>query len=277
MSKLIDYEAATRFDRDDILLKDGINGTKKIVVSDAAREFAGLVSVQNHRNIWGGRNLGSSVSSEQKAAIKAGTFDNLFVGDYWVINGITWRIWDMDYFYRCGDTDFTKHHLVIIPDTALYSHAMNDTNVTNGGYVGSKMYTEGLEQAKTIIRAAFGDMVLTHRDYLINAVTNGHPSAGAWFDSEVELMNEIMVYGCHVYAAMGDGAMVPTKYTTGKQQFAAAMLNPSIVNRRYTYWLRDVVSSALFAFVFGSGVAGSGSASLSLGVRPYFIIGVREN
>lgn len=273
MGKLTDYSAASRFDSGDILIKDGTNGTKKITAQNAAREFAGLVSSQNHRNIWGGRNLGSSVSAEQRAAIKDGTFDNLFVGDYWVINGVTWRIWDMDYFYRCGDTDFTTHHLVVVPDFSLYSHVMNDTNITEGGYVGSKMYTEGLEQAKTAFKSAFGDMVLTHREYFTNAVTNGHPSAGAWFDSEVELMNEIMVYGCHVYAPMSDGSTIPNEYTVGKQQFAAAMLNPSIVNKRYTYWLRDVVSSASFAGVGPYGNAYYYNASSSGGVRPYSVIG----
>lgn len=273
MGKLTDYAAVSRFDSGDILIKDGTNGTKKITVEDAAREFAGLVSVEQHRLIWGGRNLGSSVTAEQRAAIKAGTFDNLYIGDYWVINGVTWRIWDIDYFMRCGDTDFTTHHLVIVPDSSLYNHVMNDTNITDGGYVGSKMYTEGLEQAKTAFKAAFGDMVLTHRDYLINAVTDGHPSAGAWFDSEVELMNEIMVYGTHVYAAMSTGSMIPNKYTTGKQQFAAPMLNPSILNRRFWFWLRDVVSSAGFANVIGSGYANYSGASYSLGVRPYAVIG----
>ena len=150
---------------------------------------------------------------------------------------------------------------------------MNDTNTTEGGYVGSKMYKEGLEQAKTTIKAAFGDMLLTHRDYLTNAVTNGKPSAGGWFDSQVELMNEIMVYGCHVYTPGGDGATVPYNYTTGRQQFAAAMLNPSIVNLRYWYWLRDVVSSALFAIVATAGGASYANASNSGGVRPYFLIG----
>lgn len=273
MSKLTDYSAAARFDSGDILIKDGTNGTKKITAANAAREFAGLVSARNHRNIWGGRNLGSSVSAEQRAAIQTGTFDNLFVGDYWVINGITWRIWDMDYFYRCGDNRFTTHHLVVVPDSSLYGHVMNDANTTEGGYVRSKMYTEGLEQAKTAFKAAFGDMVLTHREYLTNAVTNGYPSAGAWFDSEVELMNEIMVYGCHVYAPMGNGSTIPNKYTVGKQQFAAAMLNPSIVNHGFTYWLRDVVSSASFAYVSYGGNASLNGASASDGVRPYSVIG----
>lgn len=273
MGKLTDYAAVSRFDSGDILIKDGTNGTKKITVEDAAREFAGLVSAEQHRLIWCGRNLGSSVTAEQRAAIKEGTFDNLYIGDYWVINGVTWRIWDIDYFMRCGDTDFTTHHLVIVPDSSLYNHVMNDTNITDGGYVGSKMYTEGLEQAKTAFKAAFGDMVLTHRDYLTNAVTDGHPSAGAWFDSEVELMNEIMVYGTNVYAAMGNGSMVPNNYTTGKQQFAAPMLNPSILNRHFWFWLRDVVSSAGFAGVTVGGSADYNAASSSCGVRPYAVIG----
>ena len=114
---------------------------------------------------------------------------------------------------------------------------------------------------------------LTHRDYLTNAVTDGKPSAGGWFDSQVELMNEIMVYGCHVHTPGGDGATVPYNYTTGRQQFAAAMLNPSIVNLRYWYWLRDVVSSAAFALVGSYGYAGYYAASGSNGVRPYFLIG----
>lgn len=273
MGKLTDYAAVTRFDSGDILIKDGKAGTKKITVENAAREFAGLVSAAQHRLIWGGRNLGSSVTAEQRAAIKAGTFDNLYIGDYWVINGVTWRIWDIDYFMNCGDTNFTTHHLVIVPDSSLYNHVMNDTNTTVGGYVGSKMYTEGLEQAKTAFKAAFGGMILTHRDYLTNAVTDGHPSAGAWFDSEVELMNEIMVYGTHVYAAMGTGSMVPNKYTTGKQQFAAPMLNPSILNRRIWFWLRDIVSSTAFASVGSYGGADYYSASGSGGVRPYAVIG----
>jgi hypothetical protein len=273
MSKLTEYAAESRFSSGDILIKDGTGGTKKITAADAAREFAGLVSSNNHRMVWGGKKIGTAVTTEQATAIKNGTFDDLFVGDYWTINSINWRIWDMDYFLNCGDTSFSSHHLVIVPDSVLYSAKMNDTNTTEGGYVGSKMYTENLEQAKNTIKSAFGDMVLTHRDYLTNAVTDGHASAGAWFDSTVELMNEIMVYGTHVHTPANNGVVIPTNYTTGKQQFAAAMLNPSIVNKRSTFWLRDVVSASGFAYVGGYGTAICTGATYSLGVRPYFVIG----
>lgn len=226
-----------------------------------------------HRNFYRGKNLGGVVTDKQAYAIQDGTFNGLFVGDYWTIGGVNWRIADMDYFYRTGDTEFTKHHLVIVPEKNLYSAKMNDSNITTGGYMGSKMYTEYTNQAKTTIFSAFGELVLTHNDILTNAVTDGHPSGYAWVESTVELMNEIMVYGTTVYAAVNNGATVPVLYTTGKQQFALFALNPKMVNTRETYWLRDVVSETGFADVNYGGVANYGGASYSDGVRPYFCIG----
>ncbi len=273
MAKLIDYPESTRFDSGDILIKDGLSGTRKISAANAAVEFAGLVSAINHRNIYRGKNLGTVVTAAQKEAIQTGTFDDLYIGDYWVINAIDWVITDMNYWYNCGDTAFTKNHLVLTPRTSLYNVIMNETNTTEGGYVGSLMYTANLEQAKTIISTVFGDMLLTHREYLINAVTSGHPSGGAWFDSTVDLMNEIMVYGSHIYTPSGTGSVIVTRYTINKQQLALFKLNPRSVNTRQSYWLRDVVSSTSFAFVYYYGNAAFYVASLSFGVRPVFAIG----
>lgn len=104
MAKLTTYQADTRFASGDILIKDGTNGTRKISASDAAVEFAGLVSAVNHRNIYRGKSLGTSVTAAQKAAIANGTFDDLFIGDYWTIGSIKYRIADMDYWLNCGDS-----------------------------------------------------------------------------------------------------------------------------------------------------------------------------
>ena len=212
-------------------------------------------------------------TEEQKANIQNGTFKGLFLGDYWVIGGVNWRIWDFDYWYNAGDTAFTNHHVVIMPDTCLYEAKMNDTNITTGGYVGSKMYTANLANAKTQVNAAFGSAVLTHRDLLVNAVTNGYPSAGSWYDSSVELPNEIMMYGSYVHTPAGDGSTVPYRYTINKKQLALAALAPKYVNIRANYWLRDVVSSATFAFVSTYGTPNYSNASASLGVRPVFPVG----
>lgn len=229
----------------------------------------------SHNGIFRGKNLGTSVTQGQWTAIQNGTFDDLYIGDYWVISGVTWRIAAFDYYYNTGDTAFAKHHAVIVPDTSLYSHNMNDTNDTTGGYVGSKMYTEGLGQAKTQIQDAFGaSHVLTHRLLLTNATTNGYASGGKWVGSVVDLMCENMVYGTMISSPMNNGTNIPYNYRIEKGQLPLFQMAPQYTfNRSRTYWLRDVISSAGFAGVGDNGRAFYNGASNVYGVRPAFCIG----
>lgn len=257
------------------LLVGTTDGNKAIAAEDAL--FAMLDSfapVELRRVIFRGKNLGTALTVVQKAAIKDGSFKGMFLGDYWNIGGRIWRIVDMDYWYNCSDTAFTSHHLVIMPDEALYNAQMNTTNVTTGGYVGSEMYKKNLENAKTIVNAAFQGSVLTHREYLCNAVANGRPSGGAWFNSSIELPNEPMMHGHLHFSPTSDGSTVPSIYTISKTQLALFMVCPRfIVNRSYNQWLRDVVTSAHFAFVGGYGDTNYNPASNSHGVRPVFPVG----
>lgn len=257
------------------LLVGTTDGNKAIAAEDALFAMLdGFAPVELRRVLFRGKNLGTALTAVQKAAIKDGSFKGMFLGDYWSIGGRIWRIVDMDYWYNCGDTAFTSHHLVIMPDEALYNAQMNTTNVTTGGYVGSEMYKSNLANAKTIVNAAFQGSVLTHREYLCNAVANGRPSGGAWFDSSIELPNEPMMYGHPHFSPTSDGSTVPSIYTISKTQLALFMVCPRfIVNRSYNQWLRDVVSSAVFADVYANGFADYNGASGSNGVRPVFPVG----
>lgn len=227
-----------------------------------------------HNSIYRGKNLGTTVTEEQWEAISSGTFTDLYIGDYWVIGGVNWRIAAFDYYLNCGDTSFTKHHAVIVPDTCLYNAQMNTTNVTTGAYKGSAMYTANLTQAKSTINSAFGSShVLSHRIYLSNATSNGRASAGEWTDSTVDLMCEHMVYGSGIFSPVSDGSNVPNNYRVEKGQLPLFALEPSRICNKAAWWLRDVITAAYFAYVYGSGNAYYSNASLSRGVRPAFCIG----
>ena len=271
MLDVVYYEGAS------YVAKGAVSGTTPPVYDTNSWQImcSGLETYSNagaHNSIYRGKYLGDHVTDAQYAAISAGTFEDLYIGDYWEINGVTWRIAAFDYYLRCGDTDLTTHHAVIVPDTCLYKHVMNDTNITTGGYVGSKMYTEGLEQAKTTIKAAFSGHVLSHRVYLTNAVTDGHPSAGAWCDSEVDLMNEQMVYGDAIFMPIANGSAVYTNNRVEKSQLPLFAHEPSRICNRNTWWLRDVVTASSFAFVTDDGLAACNTAGYSFGVRPAFCI-----
>lgn len=248
-------------------LKKKVNEPVEAMVAPLLFENAGA-----HNAIYRGKSLGSSVTSAQYAAISSGKFTDLYIGDYWTIGGVNYRIAAFDYYLNCGDTSTTKHHVVLVPDTCLYNHVMNDTNITTGGYVGSKMYKEGLTQAKNTIRAAFSGHVLSHRVYLTNATANGRPSAGAWCDSEVDLMCEEMVYGGGIFRPTSDGTNVPSNYRVAKSQLPLFAHEPSRICNRASWWLRDVVTASYFAGVLGNGLADCSYASYSLGVRPAFCI-----
>lgn len=233
-----------------------------------------------HNSIYRGKNLGTSVIATQWAAIADGSFTDLYIGDYWVIDGVYWRIAAFDYYLNSGDTRCTTHHVVIVPDTCLYNAQMHNTssggwesgaaNTTAGGYVGSDMYKSNLQQAKTTIKTAFGSThVLTKREHLTNAVNGNAPSGWAWFDSDIELMNEVQVYGSVAWGAHdGNGYNV----ALGDSQFPLFAFDRTKLHNQEDYWLRDVSSAVDFAYVSNGGFANSNGASFAFGVRPEFSI-----
>lgn len=229
-----------------------------------------------HRTIFRGKNLGTTLTAKQKQAISDGTFEDLWLGDYWVINGVTWRIVDMDYWLNTGNPLFTVHHLVIMPDTCLGPNKqMNDTNTTDGGYVGSMMYTSNMDESKTMCSDSFGSSILTHREVLSSEVANSRPSSYVWVYASIELPTEVMIYGCNHFGVGNDGVKKIMKYDIDKSQLSLFSVAPKFIPTMTPYWLRDIVSDTGFAVVSNYGYSDAYSASnQKAGVRPVFPIGV---
>ena len=247
--------------------------TGPLVMPGGGEVVSIMDNAATHNMVYRGKALGTSVTSEQWAAIKAGTFKNLYLGDYWSINGVDYIIAAFDYWLNTGDTACNTHHAVVIPRSQLYTYKFNPTNTTEGGYVGSDLYKNGLTQAKTTFNTAFGSAhILNHREYLVNAVTNGKPTGSDWYDSTVDLMNENMVYGGRQFSPVPDGSdpwNTCRNYTVDKSQLPLFRLAPwmSFVRDQWC-WLRDVVSAAYFASCSGNGGADCDGASGAGGVWP---------
>ena len=249
--------------------------TRKLNYSDLRKGvFNSYSQSPGYRNsIYRGTSLGTSITSAQSSAISNGTFDDMFVGDYWTINGVTWRIADIDPYYRCCETAL-PHHVAVIPDTSLYTAAFNATNDTSTGYVASAIRenikgTDGSASgAEAKFKSAFGnDHVLSYRNmYPTTYDSNGNATAFAWADACVELMNEIEAYGTNVWSNSG--------YEVGlsKRQFALFRLSPRFLNIRTSYWLRTIRSATSACVVNYYGVADGYAAGSSYGVRPFALI-----
>ncbi len=244
-------------------------------------------------NIPRGKNLGSSFTTAQSTAIRNGTFTDIYCGDYWSVSGLaytyidedgvsqsatysgTLRIVDINYYLQGGDTALSTPHVVVMPDANMFTAPMNDTNTTEGGYVACKMRTVYLRRARAIIEAFFGaSHVLSYRDYLINAVSNGRPTAGAWTDCKVELPDERQMYGSCIFdSGASNGTDVFIRYTVSCKQFAFFRYAPNMMSNRQWFWLRNVVSSSRFASVGSSGICSRRAAGHSGGgVRPFALV-----
>ncbi len=239
----------------------------------------------SHNTQYRGKSLGSSVSSAQHTAMNGGTFDDLYIGDYWTISSANYRIGSFNYKIRTGSSaSLTTNHALIVRDTNFYTAPMNATNTTEGGYIGSAMYTgeeitvsgtayTGLTNAISTIESAFGSYLVEFEPYLTNAVTNGYPSGGAWVTGvKALLMSENMVYGGPIRKQMSSGGTNYSLAQTDKNILPLFLFAPYYQNIRSSYWLRDVVSAASFAFVSATGTANSSNASGVYGVRPFFLI-----
>ena len=278
-----DLATAIAVTAEDVPVGCGVAKSLNTTLTDVVTRLNSAALLDNagsHNCIYRGKYLGTSVTTAQWTAISSGAFTDLYIGDYWTINGVNWRIASFDYYYHCGDIDFTTHHIIVVPDTSLGSAVMNDTNITTGGYQGSKFRTSLKSTYTNTVKSAFGSShVLSHRIIITNVVnSNGQASGWNWYDSDgVELMSERMVYGSSVWAnnVLGSTPNDGNGYNCGveKSQLDLFKHRHDIINLRQTYWLRDIRSASSFVGVDGDGLAGTYGASGTNGVRPACVLG----
>ena len=103
-------------------------------------------------SIAGFRNKGTVLTDEHLAAMDSKTFDDMFIGDFWVLNGHKYWIAKFSNYYIASKTK----SIMMFSDT-LYKAPMNETDTNEGGYYNSWMYSEGLRQAGEILAADWGD------------------------------------------------------------------------------------------------------------------------
>lgn len=256
-------------------------------VTEHAKWLDGLQELFDHFGIAGAglansifvdQAVSDTILADKATEITAGTFEGLWVGQFVADGSQKYRFSDFDYFLHCGDTETTRHHILTVPDKCMYTAKMNDSDVTTGAYVGSAMYTANLATAITTITNKFGSShLLTHREFLKNAVTNGYESGGSWYDRIADLMTEEMVYGGKEFKNIIADTNIPANYTISNSQLALFRLCKAFIRSRSLsdnsimwYWLRDVVSAAYFAYVNLNGRCDYSGAFDALGVRPVF-------
>lgn len=277
--KLTDYPQTSALQAADILITDGSSGTKKIAVGDAATAILDAAGIR-HTCLYRGKNLGTSYTTAQKNAIQSGTFTDIWVGDYWVINNVTWRVVDLDYYYGVYNdktsTAFNTHHAVIMPDSSLYTSAMHNSDSATG-YVLSDLHASGLTQARNTINSAFPNGMLSYFDVFTDSVSNDVPSGG-FYNTTAELPSITQLLGYSPFTVQPRS--VAATNATGQftpllgSQFAAMAFNRSLAHSpSVVTWTRDFIQGTVFGAMSSSGFGVVIYQKNTNGVRPFFLLG----
>lgn len=283
IKKISELTEATEAKGTDIMcMVDLGNGeTKKIAFKNL---LSGIIprNAGAHNAIYRGKDITDLFyDGTLSKQIAAGTFDDIYIGDYIIgkVSNRKYIVADINYRLHMGDTECTTPHVLMIPDRIMYTARMNATNTTAEAYIGSEMYKTNLASAKSTIQNDFeSSHILAHRNRFANAVKDNYESGGVWADSTVDLMNEMMVYGSNAYHNCMNGTVIPDSYTTDNRQLSLFKLDHSkIIARndagdRFWYWLRDVASASWFCYVNANGYCAYRNASDVYGVRPAFLI-----
>lgn len=236
------------------------------------------------------KNLGTSFTSVQAAALANNDFSEFWNGDYWVINGHNWRIVDNSgWARRKGNIDFDSPSLVIMPDDLLVAAeaylidggtSSSDTDThgyANCGYRTDEISGKGRTQCKTLFQNAFGSShIAIHKELMTTSRGTGGARAWNWQDADVELPSEVNIYGHSAWSNTLDNGIDEPGFNIASNwgQFMLFRLAPYMaISRDISYWLRDIHSASEFASVSGRGSSDCHTPSeASVGLRPYSII-----
>lgn len=253
---------------------------------------------ENHNNIFRGDDLFAKgyTIDDICTMIADGSFSDIYIGDYFTLSGsiadvpcfveqtsddntktlvestqtVTYntkfRIAGLDTYLNTGDTAFTQHHAVIVPDENIGTNRMNSANVTTGGYVGSFMFASVLPMYDTHFSAKLNNHLLSHREILSNSVSGNQANGWTWTNVQINLMSEPEVYGSSQWGKQYD---VGVNY----RQYPLFRMAPKYICNHVWCWTKAIAWTTSFAGISGIGYAGNSGASSELAVRPCFCIG----
>lgn len=259
-------------------------------------------SAATHNAIFRGKDLTNIYSIDEICRrISNGTFEDLYIGDYFDITISTSYMANekvrcilsgFDIYYNIGDTAFTKHHAVVVPKNCFNKTApMNLTNTADGGFVGSNIWKTVLPVYKTALQSALKNHILMHRTLLANGINinidsnAGNMLKGAsdnwiWVDTYLSLLSEFDIHGSTIFSS--------SYYEVGCEsfQFPLFTLDPTAKvcgknnnidgygdDSRQTYWLRNFAANFYFTCIQFDGHPGVSEVYSNNGIRPIFCIG----
>lgn len=278
--KITSYPAhtSTTLAAADVFLTDGVKGTKKIMKSDLT--FALFEDIpEMHKCIYRGKQIGTTLSSAQASEIAAGTYHDIWIGDYWLSANVKWTVVDFDYYSAMG---VPQPHIIVMPMSQIGNDVIdNSSRGTIQGFADCSLLGALDTTYKNAFASVFGSTHLIERDMRISSgwwqgtPTNGRPIGYSTNTTSVRtaimIPSEIQFFGTKINSTIYPGGS--GNYTDGYRQFK--MFNMGIYPPpNISLWFRDQTWDRSFAaYIPTHNQVDDRNVSNAAGVMPYAIVG----
>ena len=190
-----------------------------------------------HRNIYRGQSLGTVPSATQKLAVTSGTFDDIYIGDYWQPDANTKLVVaDMNYYLGTGaqgyDQQFNTPHLVLL---VIQTGATVQLYQTDQEQMPTYELTDWYENTKPTIESTL--------ETLLGATTiierrvgydGGLYAPVGYGNSKIDILNQLLVFGTKVCPTLQE-------FESEHQQLSLFRLRPAAITEYMSNAvLRDV-------------------------------------
>jgi len=248
MEKDVVPPGAVRYDAaQDLSLAQQLQGRMNLGIDSTSGGWEPAANAYAHNCIYRGKNLGSSFSDDQLSEIMYGTFNDLYVGDYWTYNGGNSKAIIAGFDYYCdtpyknsSNQNFSKHHAVVLMNYDIVA-TFSQQNTTTG-YAGSDIHAALNDNTVfTDPASLFGDSILPFNIPLSTSASGGVVTNVARTNCKIELLTELMYRGHREQAPivneLGDLSQLPLFRLIG------TLRPPNVLSTAF----RDIVSNEEFA------------------------------
>lgn len=198
-----------------------------------------------HNKVLREQNLGN-LTDEHYKSISNGTFDDLYVGDYFTINNHKYIIGGFDYLYGAENNSNLGHHALIIDYNRTYNNG--DDSYTwniNNGFTKSETYLKKLPALDNRHKVDFQNHLLEWNEYLTTSTQDGIANGGDWFRVKSSVFNIKMlgskVANARQYKTINKNGI---DYNVGIEKDTLPIMNFTTSNSILSYnYIRDVAYS----------------------------------
>lgn len=276
----------------DLFIVETNEGTRTVPYS-MMKPSSNLESVDcaaSHNAVFRGKDLTNVYTIDEICErISNGTFEDLYIGDYFDITisttytsneSVRCVLAGFDSYMNTGypnNKAFNHHHAVVTTENPLTKYfVVNRTTGKNDGFADTEMWKTIIPIYQTAFNSVLNNHILTHVLSLTKLNDNSARTAG-YYDVGLCLLSQIQVFGCSIVSSDYRDIGLETS------QLPLFLHNPNAKIREKGYWLRNYSNDFNdFIAVGGIGIGGlsiltysynTGLGSSSYPIRPVFCIG----